>query len=67
MIPSANPTSPTRLTMNAFLAARAAERLWYQNPISTYEQKPTSSQPANISSQLLASTSSSIENMNRLR
>ena len=34
MIPSANPTSPTRLTMNAFFAARAAERLWYQNPMS---------------------------------
>ena len=33
MIPSAKPTSPTRLTMNAFLAARAAERLWYQNPM----------------------------------
>ncbi len=30
MIPSANPTSPTRLTMNAFFAASAAERLWYQ-------------------------------------
>ena len=34
MMPSANPTSPTRLTMNAFLAASAADRLWYQNPIS---------------------------------
>ena len=34
MIPSANPTSPTRLTMNAFLAASAAERLRYQNPMS---------------------------------
>ena len=34
MIPSAKPTSPTRFTMNAFLAARAAERLPYQNPIS---------------------------------
>ena len=34
MIPSANPTSPTRLTMNAFFAARAADRLWYQKPIS---------------------------------
>ena len=33
MIPSANPTSPTRLTMNAFFAARAADRLRYQNPI----------------------------------
>ena len=30
MIPSANPTSPTRLTMNAFLAASAAERFVYQ-------------------------------------
>ena len=34
MIPSANPTSPTRLTMNAFLAASAADRLRYQNPMS---------------------------------
>ena len=34
MIPSANPTSPTRLTMNAFLAASAAERLRYQKPMS---------------------------------
>ena len=34
MIPSANPTSPTRLTMNAFFAASAADRLWYQNPMS---------------------------------
>ena len=34
MIPSAKPTSPTRLTMNAFLAASAADRLRYQNPMS---------------------------------
>ncbi len=34
MIPSAKPTSPTRLTMNAFFAARAAVRFRYQNPIS---------------------------------
>ncbi len=34
MIPSANPTSPTRLTMNAFFAASAADRRVYQNPIS---------------------------------
>ena len=34
MIPSAKPTSPTRLTMNAFLAASAADRLRYQKPIS---------------------------------
>ena len=34
MIPSAKPTSPIRLTMNAFLAASAADRRRYQNPIS---------------------------------
>ena len=34
MIPSAKPTSPTRLTRNAFLLARAAEFLRYQKPIS---------------------------------
>ncbi len=34
MIPSANPTSPTRLTMNAFLAASIADRLRYQKPMS---------------------------------
>ena len=34
MIPRANPTSPTRLTMNAFLLARAAVRLRYQKPMS---------------------------------
>ena len=34
MIPSAKPTSPTRLTMNAFFAARAADRLRYQKPMS---------------------------------
>ena len=31
---SDRPTSPTRLTMNAFFAAVAAERLNFQNPIS---------------------------------
>ena len=34
MIPSAKPTSPTRLTMNAFLLASAAVRLRYQKPMS---------------------------------
>ncbi len=34
MIPSANPMSPTRLTMNAFLAASAAECLRNQKPMS---------------------------------
>ncbi len=40
------PMSPTRLTMNAFLAATAAEGLCCQNPISRYEARPTPSQPA---------------------
>ena len=34
MMPSAKPTSPTRLTMNAFLAASAALGRRYQNPIN---------------------------------
>src|SRR5246500_302334 len=42
---SARPTSPTRFTTNAFLAAVAADGLWYQNPISRYDARPTPSQP----------------------
>ena len=34
MIPRMKPTSPTRLTMNAFFAASAAVRLRNQNPMS---------------------------------
>ena len=34
MIPSAKPTSPTRLTRNAFLLAKAAEGRLNQNPMS---------------------------------
>ena len=33
MMPRANPQSPTRLTMNAFLPAFAADSRVYQNPI----------------------------------
>jgi len=33
MIPRAKPTSPTRLTTNAFFAARAALRRRYQKPM----------------------------------
>ena len=32
-MPSAKPKSPTRLTMNALIAAAFAEGRWYQNPI----------------------------------
>ncbi len=67
MMPRANPTSPTRLTMNAFLAARAAERFGYQNPMRRYEHRPTSSQAAKTVSQLSPRTSRSMLNMKRLR
>src|SRR5256886_10314869 len=44
MTPRPKPTSPTRLTMNAFFPAWAAAGRVYQNPISRYEQRPTASQ-----------------------
>src|SRR3984885_12975398 len=46
MIARDSPTSPTRLAMNAFLAATAAVGLNCQNPISRYDASPTPSQPA---------------------
>lgn len=45
MIAMERPTSPTRLTRNAFFAAVAALGLCCQNPISRYEATPTPSQP----------------------
>ena len=44
MMPISNPTSPIRVVMNAFFAASAAVRRSYQNPMSKYEPRPTSSQ-----------------------
>ena len=38
------PKSPSRVIMNAFLAAAAAAGRSYQNPMSRYEHRPTSSQ-----------------------
>ena len=66
-MPSRKPKSPMRLTMKAFLPAAAAAGRSYQNPISRYEQRPTPSQPTNMSRKLSASTSVSIANMNRFR
>ncbi|OPX60884.1 MAG: hypothetical protein A4E30_01069 [Methanomassiliicoccales archaeon PtaB.Bin215] len=60
-----NMTSPTLVTKNAFLAARAAEGLSYQKPMSRYEQRPTSSQNTNIWKKLLARTSPSMTPTNR--
>ncbi len=45
MSATARPMSPTRLTMNAFFAAVAADGLCDQNPISRYDARPTPSQP----------------------
>ncbi len=45
MIAMDRPTSPTRLTRKAFLAAVAALGLCCQKPISRYEARPTPSQP----------------------
>ncbi|CKQ63805.1 Uncharacterised protein [Mycobacterium tuberculosis] len=44
-IPTARPASPTRFITNAFLAAVAADGLWYQKPINRYDARPTPSQP----------------------
>src|SRR4029453_3644882 len=46
MIPSAKPTSPTRLTMNAFLAARLPPFFRDQNPLSRGAQQPPRPPPA---------------------
>src|SRR4051794_19544827 len=65
--PRMNPTSPTRLTMKAFLPAAAADFFWYQKPISRYEHKPTPSQPTNITRKFEPSTSTSMNAANKLR
>ncbi len=66
-MPSTNPRSPIRFTMKAFLPASDADRLRYQNPISRYEQRPTPSQPTNITRKFAARTSSSMNAAKRLR
>jgi hypothetical protein len=60
-MPTSSPTSPAFVIQNALTAARAASRFRYQNPISRYEQRPTSSQPMKSCTKLGASTSAIIE------
>ena len=60
-----NPKSPTRLVMNAFFPAVAADCRVCQNEIRKYEQVPTPSQPRNVTSRFSPSTSISIEKANR--
>ena len=61
---SRNPKSPTLVTMNAFLAAFAADERLYQNPISRYEHRPTSSQNTNTWMTLDASTRPTMDMVN---
>src|SRR2546426_5302400 len=64
--PTRNATSPTRVTRNAFFAAAAASGLWYQKPISRYEQSPMISQKIRSWRKLSALTVPSIPVANRL-
>ena len=66
-MPRTKPKSPMRLTMNAFLPASAADCLRNQKPIRRYEQRPTPSQPTNITRKLAPSTSTSMNDAKRLR
>ena len=66
-MPRAKPKSPTRLTINAFIAAELAESFLYQNPIKKYEQSPTPSQPKKSCKKLSDVTNISIANVNNDR
>ena len=66
-MPTMKAKSPTRLTTNAFLPASMADCFLNQKPISRYEQRPTPSQPTNITSRLAPSTSTSMKLANRFR
>jgi hypothetical protein len=63
-MPMSSPTSPSFVIQNAFSAACAASGFQYQNPISRYEQRPTSSQQMNSWRKFGASTSPIIEKAN---
>ncbi|MNT85260.1 hypothetical protein D3C72_2254000 [compost metagenome] len=66
-IPSKKAASPIRLVMNAFIPAAAFSLSVNQKPISKYEQRPTPSQPTNITSKLSPRTSNNMLKMNRFR
>ena len=65
--PTIMPKSPTRLTMNALLAALLALCRSCQKPISRYEQMPTSSQNTNTMATLPAITSPNMLKQNSER
>ena len=72
-MPNSISTSPTRVVMNALMAAwNGVMRLGSgyvranQKPMRRYEQRPITSQPTKSSSRLSATTSASIAAANRL-
>jgi hypothetical protein len=60
------PKSPKRVTRKAFRPASAARSRVNQKLMRAKEQKPTPSQPMNITAKLPASTKSSMKKTNRL-
>ena len=66
-IPNMNGTSPTRVVMNALIAALEFSCSSYQCPISRYEQTPMISQPTSSMIRLFAITTVSIAPVNRDR
>ena len=67
-MPTSRPMSPTRLVRNALSAASEFGFSSHQWPMSTNEQRPTSSQPTmHLQRVLRLSTKKSIEAVNRLR
>src|SRR4029077_2358212 len=66
-MPRMKPKSPMRLTTNAFLPASAADCFLNQKPISRYEQRPTPSQPTNITGKVEPSTSTSMNAAKRFK
>ena len=53
--------------MNAFFPASEADFFWYQKPMRRYEQRPTPSQPTNITRKFAPSTSRSMKAAKRFR
>jgi hypothetical protein len=66
MTPISSPTSPVRVVRNALSAAFEFSFSSHQCPISMNEQTPTSSHPTRSCNVLSATTSSNIDDVNRL-
>src|SRR6478736_2133515 len=64
--PTSSPMSPVRVVRNALSAASELGFSSHQCPINMNEHRPTSSQPTSICSVLSATTSNSIDAVNRL-